>query len=239
LTTIKNRTSNVTTRSCSDSSTSFSSIEKEASTTDDKTYPQTDTVDDSKSTNQDQMVESKDSLDTDKAIENNQQSSNEVISSEEECKEDNNSKQNISNDGEFVEVADKSTDTRAVTTISYQCTKHSVITMDRVVSEIPEVADTQEVWETVLDSGCSNVMSDDITTTHNQAAVCEGSKEEEPGSGDKSATSPMDEGQQVMITTSGINQLGIEVEDISENEEDIDPGQGNFSFSNHEYILEF
>lgn len=152
-------------------------------------------------------------------------------------------------EGEFVEVADKSTDTRMINTAeskkltSYPCEKHSGITIEMVLpaSEVPEVADTQEVCVTVLDSGCisstkyedsGSVNIDDVISSQSEAMDDsikvetaerqDVAKETEVGS----AFDSKDDRRQIMLSTSSINQLGIEVEDISENEEDIDPGQG-------------
>lgn len=224
LTTVKSRSSSSTSRSLGESSASasYSSLEKEPSNDsndDDKsTKNQTDVTVETKS--DEQICESKRESDecedpTEKPIEKS-------IDKEEEKDietiEQDNIKQETKNDSEFVEVADKSTDTCSVTSAS--CTKHSFNLMTTVIpaNEVPEVANTQEVWETVLESGCVTTASDSGIKKSGDGTYKQGKQD-----GDKG---PKDEGQQVMITTCGINQLGIEVEDISENEEDIDPGQG-------------
>lgn len=87
---------------------------------------------------------------------------------------------------------------------------------------------SQEVWETVIDSGFS--VANGNTKSHSlvedvEKALGENSKQSDsklciPG------VQPVDLRQAVDTGVGLINQLGIEVEDISENEEDIDPGQG-------------
>lgn len=90
---------------------------------------------------------------------------------------------------------------------------------------------TQEVWETVIDSGFSvakgTAKSRDLVEDVEKALSenCFSNKESAnqlciPG------VQPVDLRQAVDAGVGLINQLGIEVEDISENEEDIDPGQG-------------
>ena len=90
---------------------------------------------------------------------------------------------------------------------------------------------TQEVWETVIDSGFSvakgSAKSRDLVEDVEKALSenCFSNKESAnqlciPG------VQPVDLRQAVDAGVGLINQLGIEVEDISENEEDIDPGQG-------------
>ncbi|XP_067016180.1 zinc finger protein 608-like isoform X2 [Acropora muricata] len=89
---------------------------------------------------------------------------------------------------------------------------------------------TQEVWETVIDSGFSvakgSAKSRDLVEDVEKALSenCFSNKESAnqlciPG------VQPVDLRQAVDAGVGLINQLGIEVEDISENEEDIDPGQ--------------
>lgn len=226
LISIKGKPSNIT-RSDSSSTTSFSSLEKESNDTDIKPnikIENTLTVD-SENTEDKQTDESKEEpIKTDEIADKTCDATLVKLEDKEEETEPKESqdmdKQDSNNPNEFVEVADKSTDTSTVTTTTFPCTKHSVITMAAVVpaSEVPEVADTQEVWETVLDSGC--VTSAALSETKMSVA---GGERQEGQDGSKGVN---DEGQQVLITTSSINQLGIEVEDISENEEDIDPGQG-------------
>lgn len=108
---------------------------------------------------------------------------------------------------------------------------------DRIKSEVPQ--GNQEVWETVIDSGFSG--TNDSNKCHNvQERISISQVEDmEKALGDSSfngklsdkqvslpGMQPVDLRQAVDTGVGLINQLGIEVEDISENEEDIDPGQG-------------
>ena len=98
---------------------------------------------------------------------------------------------------------------------------------------------SQEVWETVIDSGFSG--ANDSSKSQNieerisisQVEEMEKALGESALSGKQSEKQlsipdmqPVDLRQAVDTGVGLINQLGIEVEDISENEEDIDPGQG-------------
>lgn len=106
-----------------------------------------------------------------------------------------------------------------------------------IKSEAPQ--SSQEVWETVIDSGFSG--ANDSGKSHNmderisisQVEDMEKALGESSLSGKQSdkqlsipGMQPVDLRQAVDTGVGLINQLGIEVEDISENEEDIDPGQG-------------
>jgi len=89
----------------------------------------------------------------------------------------------------------------------------------------------QEVWETVIDSGFSVANGD--TKSLDLVEDVEKALGENSFSGKQSdsqlsipGVQPVDLRQAVDTGVGLINQLGIEVEDISENEEDIDPGQG-------------
>lgn len=92
----------------------------------------------------------------------------------------------------------------------------------------------QEVWETVLDSGFSVAKGN--TKSHDLVGDVEKVLSENSFSGKQSdnqlcipGMQPVDLRQAVDTGVGLINQLGIEVEDISENEEDIDPGQGEIT----------
>ena len=89
----------------------------------------------------------------------------------------------------------------------------------------------QEVWETVIDSGFSvangSGKSQDLVEDV-EKAIRDNSLSNKQFEGQLCipGMQPVDLRQAVDTGVGLINQLGIEVEDISENEEDIDPGQG-------------
>lgn len=89
----------------------------------------------------------------------------------------------------------------------------------------------QEVWETVIDSGFSvangSGKSQDLVEDV-EKAIQDNSLSNKQFEGQLyiPGMQPVDLRQAVDTGVGLINQLGIEVEDISENEEDIDPGQG-------------
>ncbi|XP_068740742.1 uncharacterized protein [Montipora capricornis] len=89
---------------------------------------------------------------------------------------------------------------------------------------------SQEVWETVIDSGFSVAKGNG--KPHDLVEDVEKALSENSFASKESANQlcipgvqPVDLRQAVDAGVGLINQLGIEVEDISENEEDIDPGQ--------------
>lgn len=219
LITSKGKSSYNTTKSVSESSSATSS-EKDSISSDIKPTENNENIPstDSKDMEDKKNTDTKGAMETEETIETLTEIKVEKVEVKiEETEPVKDDKQDKDNASEFVVVADKSTDTSTVTMTTYSCTKHSTIPMATVVpaNEVPEVADTQEVWETVLDSGCvtTAVVSDDKKMVIDEKL-------------DSCSKERKDEGRQVLITTSGMNQLGIEVEDISENEEDIDPGQG-------------
>ena len=93
------------------------------------------------------------------------------------------------------------------------------------------VQNSPEVWETVIDSGFS--VAKGSTKSHNLVEDVEKALGENSFNGKQldsqlciPGVQPVDLRQAVDTGVGLINQLGIEVEDISENEEDIDIGQG-------------
>lgn len=109
---------------------------------------------------------------------------------------------------------------------------------------------SQEVWETVIDSGFSaptgsgksHNMEETISISQvedMEKALGESTFSGKPPDNQLSipGMQPVDLRQAVDTGVGLINQLGIEVEDISENEEDIDPGQGKGYFVTFEGFL--
>ena len=110
---------------------------------------------------------------------------------------------------------------------------------DLMKSDTPQAS--QEVWETVIDSGFSvaNGGSKSLNQEERisisqvedmEKVLVEGSFDGKHSSNKLSipGVQPVDLRQAVDKGVGLINQLGIEVEDISETEEDIDPGQGTW-----------
>ena len=108
---------------------------------------------------------------------------------------------------------------------------------DTMKSNTPQAS--QEVWETVIDSGFSVANSGSKSLNQEERisisqvedmekVLVEGSFDGKQSSNQLSipGVQPVDLRQAVDKGVGLINQLGIEVEDISETEEDIDPGQG-------------
>ena len=103
--------------------------------------------------------------------------------------------------------------------------------VDKVGVKEP-VQNSPEVWETVIDSGFS--VANGNTKSHNLVEDVEKALGENSFNGKQLSdrqlcipgVQPVDLRQAVDTGVGLINQLGIEVEDISENEEDIDIGQG-------------
>ena len=124
--------------------------------------------------------------------------------------------------------------------VSSEDTANSVAQAASKTSVIPDDGKTgmkeiaqngQEVWETVIDSGFS--VANGTTKSQDLVEDVEKALSESSLSGKQSdsqlcipGVQPVDLRQAVDTGVGLINQLGIEVEDISENEEDIDPGQG-------------
>ena len=113
-----------------------------------------------------------------------------------------------------------------------------------VKSETPQAS--QEVWETVIDSGFSlanggsKSLNMEERISISQVEDVEKALGESSFSGKQSSNQlsipdmqPVDLRQAVDTGVGLINQLGIEVEDISETEEDIDPGQGKGTLFNY------
>ena len=135
-------------------------------------------------------------------------------------------------------------------TILTTCTKTTAVVL---TNEMPHTGTvgiksepsqgSQEVWETVIDSGFSAPTGSgkshnmEETISISQVEDMERALGESTFSGkppDNQLSIPdmqtVDLRQAVDTGVGLINQLGIEVEDISENEEDIDPGQGKGYF---------
>ena len=119
-------------------------------------------------------------------------------------------------------------------------TEAEILPQEEKSAKIETVDDNLEVWETVIDSGFSGMAKCGAKSFDSEDTVSLGPVEEmekvmrEQNGGVKPCKShpqlpvvkPVDLRQAVDTGMGLINQLGIEVEDISENEEDIDPGQG-------------
>ena len=140
-------------------------------------------------------------------------------------------------------------------TILTTCTTTTAVVLS---SEMPDTSTvgiksepsqgSQEVWETeLIDSGFSvatgSGKSHNMEETISQVEDMEKALGESSFSGKRSnnqlsipGMQPVDLRQAVDTGVGLINQLGIEVEDISENEEDIDPGQGK-SYLTHTGFL--
>lgn len=104
-----------------------------------------------------------------------------------------------------------------------------------IKTEAPQ--SSQEVWETVIDSGFCGANNSNKSHSMEERISISQVEDMEKALGESSGKQsdkqlsipgmqPVDLRQAVDTGVGLINQLGIEVEDISENEEDIDPGQG-------------
>lgn len=101
------------------------------------------------------------------------------------------------------------------------------------------VQGSQEVWETVIDSGCSSAKVNlGSVDTQNHLIKCEASAVDNisvsidkdgkkiGGNRDEMNSHEAKSSQDTESTIRSLTELGIEVENISENEEEIDPGKG-------------
>ncbi|EDO45676.1 predicted protein [Nematostella vectensis] len=153
-------------------------------------------------------------------------------------------------EGEFVEVADKSTDTRmmnqsqepALTPVTQSLKVDSPMEVVPT-QQVPEAATEQEVWETVVDSGHSGELNFGGKETVSIEEMMGGDQEggdtvlvEGGKAADVRGVVSKDERRQIVLPAGSMNQLGIEVEDISENEEDIDPGKEDIDYDGDDEV---
>lgn len=138
-------------------------------------------------------------------------------------------------------------------------TTHTTTTAVVLTREVPDTGtvgiksepsqSSQEVWETVIDSGFSGPNGSGKSSNMGETISISQVEDMEKALGENSFSGkqsdkqltipgmqPVDLRQAVDTGVGLINQLGIEVEDISENEEDIDPGQGNGYFITNEPV---
>lgn len=130
------------------------------------------------------------------------------------------------------------------------CTTTTAVVLSREMPDTSTVGiksepsqSSQEVWETVIDSGFSGPNGSGKSSNMGETISISQVEDMEKALGENSFSGkqsdkqlsipgmqPVDLRQAVDTGVGLINQLGIEVEDISENEEDIDPGQGKGYF---------
>lgn len=122
-------------------------------------------------------------------------------------------------------------DTQSVMSVSAV----AITQVGKASSLVDTAQGSQEVWETVIDSGCSSQINSKGLGFQGHAALkhevagkdnIHSSIEKESKEVGTDAQFENRVGSKPKDATSALSELGFEVEDISENEEEIEPGQG-------------